>query len=75
MIEKEEENYIENDEALYNFGDIKVRIPEQSLSQVDLLRSIDLTYYLGQCRIALKKIYNKFKQDNSTSIKFMSANY
>jgi hypothetical protein len=32
MIQNEEECYIDKDEVLYNFGDIRVRIPEQSLS-------------------------------------------
>jgi hypothetical protein len=54
---------VDNEENVYLFGDIKVRMPEENLDSFDLLRSVDLTYYLGQCRIALKKIYNKFKQD------------
>lgn len=54
---------MENEEPVYIFGDIKVRFPEENLDSIDLLRSVDLTYYLGQSRISLKKIYNKFKQD------------
>lgn len=42
-------------------------IPFERLDNVEILQSLDFTYYLAECRRVLKYIYNKeFKNENNT---------
>lgn len=43
----------------FRFGQLEVMIPFERLDQQDILQSIDLTYYLSECRRILKLIYDK----------------
>lgn len=43
----------------FRFGGLEVMIPFERLDQSDILQSIDLTYYLSECRRVLKLIYDR----------------
>ena len=43
----------------FRFGALDVMIPFDRLDNQDILQSIDLTYYLSECRRILKLIYDK----------------
>ena len=48
----------------FKFGSLEVMIPFERLDQQDILQSIDLTYYLSECRRILKMIYDNSNLKN-----------
>lgn len=44
---------------IFRFGDQELMIPFEKLDDTDALQSIDLTYFLHQCREILKAVYDQ----------------